>query len=161
GIAANAEAGPARVPVDHAEERLVKRRANEREIAGVLEVLANRFEQPERCIGGIVFGGGAAIRETVGKHAAIERSRPGLEELLCKVEAAGDERETGKGNHGVAAPVREPVVAGNDRWVSAGTPDEKCVGGLGQGGAEAISGRSSSGFGFEDGSGFGGGSMRH
>ena len=54
------------------------------------------------------------IRETVGQHSLIHMFGEGAQNAASDVMLASWQGEARQGNHGVAAPVAEPVIAGDD-----------------------------------------------
>ena len=83
-------------------------------VAGYGGVGAHGFEEPEGGVDGVVFGRLAGIGEAVGQHA-LSVWRAKCAGSPARFRAAGDEGQAGQGDHGVAAPVGEPVIAGDDR----------------------------------------------
>src|SRR5450631_997479 len=126
-----AVAGAAHVPIDDVFEYGIKLLAHEFFVAAVVEVGADGFEEPQRRVGGIVFRGLAGVRETIGKHALVNACGVGFKDLTGDVEASGDQRQTGQRDHGVAAPICEPVIAGHDGFERSAL-DDVLIGGGGQ-----------------------------
>src|SRR4029077_8208889 len=62
----------------------------------------------------VVFRLAPSVREIVGEHPAVHVSRKREKDLPCDAGATGCERESRQCNHGVTAPIAEPVVASDD-----------------------------------------------
>ncbi len=84
-------------------------------IVGGLEVAIERVEEPERGVGGVVEAFVFAIGEEVGDQAVADVVGEGAQDPAGFVVAAGGEGEAFEADHGVAAPIGEPMVAGDDR----------------------------------------------
>src|SRR5512132_4906 len=70
-VQADPIAGAAGMPVDDFLQLRIESRAYKVIITRVLQVGADGFEKPERCVDGVVFGWFPRLREAVGKHALI------------------------------------------------------------------------------------------
>jgi len=78
------------------------------------KILPDGFEIPERGIDRVVFRLTACVWEIVRQHSSVHVSRKGKKDLPGHARASGRERQSRQRNHGVAAPVPEPVIAGDD-----------------------------------------------
>ncbi len=106
-------AGARDVRIDHACENR-KKFLQRHGILRRFEILPDGFEIPERRIGGVVFRLASSVRKVVREHAAIHIARKSKKDLLRRIRAAGRKRQPRQSNHGVAAPVAKPVIAGDD-----------------------------------------------
>ena len=97
------------------------------------EILADGLEIPERGIHGVVFGLAAGVRKIVRQHPAINVARKGKKNPLRNIGAPSRERQSWQRDHGVAAPIAEPVIAGDDaaavRLFRQAALDDELVGG--------------------------------
>ena len=88
---------------------------HERSIAGVLLVAIDRVKEPQRGVSCVV----QAFALSLGKHvrdepvADVKGKRP--EDVTRLGMPAREERQSFEADHRVAAPVGEPVIAGDDR----------------------------------------------
>lgn len=114
GIDADAVARAGKVVFDD----LVQRREqvlDQSVVAGGGVAGADGEDVPEGGVGGVVAGDDAgAVREVVGEQPVGEEVGKRAEDVGGLLGATGGEGETGEGDHRVAAPVVEPVVAGDD-----------------------------------------------
>ena len=83
-------------------------------VAGGLEVAVDGVEEPERGVGGVVESLLLALGEEVGDEAVADVVGEGAEDVAGLAVPAGAEGQPLQADHGVAAPVGEPVVAGDD-----------------------------------------------
>ena len=98
------------------------------------QIAVDGVKEPERRIGGMIQPLFLSLREHVGDQA--------IADVMCKRAKnvgsfhipAGCERQPFQANHGVAAPVREPGITGNDG-------PHFVPGGLGSGGVLQASSR--------------------
>ncbi len=103
--------------------------AHEGVVAGGEQVGARGDEKPERGVGGVVVGRCRRRRES-GWAACLRLALgEGAEDFAGLGETPGGEAEAGQGDHGVAAPVAEPVVAGDDGVQVFAAADDELVGG--------------------------------
>jgi hypothetical protein len=79
-----------------------------------------RDQVPERGVDRVVLGLLAGVRETIRHHALGHRRRPGEQDIARQLKPIPQAHEPAQRDESVAAPVREPWVAGDDRL--AGTP---------------------------------------
>ena len=124
----NAVAGARDVPAEDAGHRGVQIIAHEGEVLRIFHVLADGFEVPERCIDGVVFRLLAGVGKTVRQHAHIGGAAEGEQDVARNIEPAGGQRQARQRNHSVAAPVGEPVIAGDHGMQIGGTPDDELRG---------------------------------
>jgi hypothetical protein len=106
-----------------------QQRGQRRAIVGGGQVSVQRLEEPQRGIGGVVEPFGLAFGEEIGNEpvAHVVAERP--EDLAGLIVPAGDQGQPGQRDHGVTAPVGEPVIARDHRArVAAGRAR---VGGIG------------------------------
>ena len=103
--------------------------------SGGLEVAVDRVEEPEGGVGGVVEALLLALGEHVGDQAVADVVGEGAEDVAGLRGAAGGQGQPFEADHRVAAPVGEPVVAGDDGA-------DLLAGGVGAGGVlDAAGGR--------------------
>ena len=83
-------------------------------VAGDVEVAVDRVEEPEGGVGRVVEALGLAVGEEVGDQAVADVVGERAEDVAGLVVPAGREGQPFEADHRVAAPVGEPVVAGDD-----------------------------------------------
>src|SRR5579871_235065 len=98
--------------------------ADEFIVLRVPEQFVDRMEHPKRGIHGVVFGLFANVGKPVRKHSLIDAARERKQNLARFFKSARYQRKPRQRNHRVAAPVAEPVVAGNDRLLFAASDDK-------------------------------------
>ena len=117
-VDANGVARPAPVPVDDLRQR-GKQLRDERKIAGVQQVLMDGMEVPEGGVHRVVLRHHRAVinsvRKPVGKHAPVEVAPKGTQNIGGNRGTAGGQGQPRQGDHGVAPPIAEPRIAGDDR----------------------------------------------
>ena len=96
------------------QQLLVGRSQRDAARAGRLEQLVRRDHVPERGIDRVVFRLFARVREAVWHHAFGYRRRPGQQDVARQLQAAGQAHEAAQRDEGVAPPVGEPGIAGDD-----------------------------------------------
>ena len=144
----DAETRAADVMIDDVLELRVQQRERQ-PIARALDVAIDGVEEPQRRIGRVVqpflppfrkHVGNQTVSNVVGERAQDE-SRFDL--------AAGHERQPFKADHGVTAPVGEPVVAGDNRahFVAERVRARRFLGAAGRRDDELIGGEHELGFG--------------
>ena len=138
-VHADAVARAAFVPGNDVRERVVELRADEFVVLSVGHKSAYRFEEPERGIHRVVLGSFTSIRKAVGQHAAIHAGGEGQQNASRGLGTSRGERQAWEGDHGVAPPIAEPRVAGDDGAFGASAHDE-LVGCLHQGLDEGVRG---------------------
>jgi len=84
---------------------------------------ANGFEEPQCRIDGVVLGSLPGIRKTVRQHDLINMLRIRTQNVSCNIEASSGKREPGKRDHGISAPIAEPVISGDDALLIAARND--------------------------------------
>ena len=120
GVAADAEARPPRVSLEdgaHGTSQAVPLvlRHGARPAAGGGQVVVHRHDVPQRRVHAVVLGAVALLHEPVRQHPLRDLRRPGEQDVAGLIEPAVGDAEAAQGDEGVAAPVREPRVAGDDR----------------------------------------------
>src|SRR5690349_239901 len=85
-----------------------------RSIVGVVEVSTKRVKKPKRRIGGVIKTLPLSIREHVWDEPVADIRGEGSQDISGLQTTASNERETLQRNHGVASPVGEPMIAGDD-----------------------------------------------
>ena len=78
----------------------------------------HRPDVPQGGVRGVVVRlreGGPAVGEAVGEHPLIDEASEGAQDVPRLLPAPRGGGEPGEGDHGVPAPVPEPVVAGDHR----------------------------------------------
>ena len=112
-VRVDAVAGARDVRLDHGgenREKFLQRHG----ILRRFEILPDGFDIPQRGIDGVVFWLAPDVREIVGEHPAVNVARKSEKDLPGNGSPAGRERQSRQRNHGVAAPIAEPVIAGDD-----------------------------------------------
>ena len=89
--------------------------AHERSIAGVPLVAIDRVEEPERGVGRVIQAFPLAFGKEVRDEPVADVEGKGAEDRARLGMPAGEQRQPLEADHRVAAPVGEPVVAGDDR----------------------------------------------
>ena len=84
-------------------------------IVDARDVSAPGFDEPQRRVHRVVFGLVAHAGEDIGQHPLIDEAGERLQDPARCVVPTGGKREAGQRDHGVAAPVAEPRIAGDDR----------------------------------------------
>ena len=79
-----------------------------------LQIVIQRMKHPQGRVGRVVFGIFAAVGESVRQHAAVNERGKGAQNVGSDVVASQSRCESRQGNHGVASPVGEPRVPGDD-----------------------------------------------
>src|SRR5258707_10355826 len=101
------------------------------EILGRGEILADRFEIPQRCINSVVTRRLARIRKIVREHSRVHQLGKSQQNLAGNLGAASGKRKTRQHDHRVASPVTKPMVACDYRfsvWLARHRPlDEKLI----------------------------------
>ena len=91
-------------------------------VGGRLVPGAGRLDEPQRGVGRVVARRRAGpVREVVGQQTVRHETGVGAQDRRTVGGATGCQRETRQGDHRVAAPVVEPVVAGDDGRPGLGT----------------------------------------
>ena len=111
--------------VDDAEQ-VVGQRRRQVVVAGERNVTVDRVQEPQRAVDGVVLRAAGVGR--VRQHPLRERLRRPEQQAASLVDAAGGQQQPLVGGHGVAGPVAEPRVAGDD----GGTLDDQLVRGQGE-----------------------------
>src|SRR5262249_53575966 len=78
---------------------------------------ASRLKEPQSGVDRVVFWCFTGIGKTVRQHSLIYMFREGAQDAARNFIFSSRKSKTGQGDHGVATPVAEPVVASNDRFV--------------------------------------------
>ena len=103
------------------------------QVAARYEVFLHGIEQPQRRIDGVVFGRGAIIGKAIGQHALADMAGEGAQNARNHIEARSAMHESGQRDHGVAAPVGEPWITGDDgRAEVDAAPHQKLIRRAGQ-----------------------------
>ena len=84
-------------------------------VAGGGMVSPDGLNVPQCGVDGVVLRLLAGVGETVGQHATIDEARKGQQNLPGDLRPAGDQGQAGQADHGIAAPVAKPGIAGNHR----------------------------------------------
>ena len=122
------------MPVDDPFDR-IQPVGDESPVCAGAEVRRQCLEEPEGRVHGAVLGRLAAVGEPIGNQALVEKCHISFEHTPGLPERAGPHRQAGEADHRVAAPVGEPLVAGdNGSLVGRGrdggmAPDSKLFGG--------------------------------
>ena len=100
-------------------------------VAG-LYIGAPGLDVPQCGIGGVVGERLASSGEQIGQHALIGEAGKGAQDAPRDIVAACGQRQPRQGNHGVAAPVAKPGIAGNHRFaigqIRQGPGEQETVG---------------------------------
>src|SRR5690349_8175506 len=91
--------------------KLWKEDAKGRAIIGVLNVFVDRVEEPESRVGGVVKAVVFAFRKHVGDKAVANVVGKSTQDISSFRVSSRWERQSFEADHGVAAPVGEPVIA--------------------------------------------------
>ena len=105
------------MPGDDVRKHGIELFAHEVQIPGVGQIGASRLKEPQRGIDRVEFRGFTGIREAVRQHSLIYMSREGAQDATRNFILACRESKARESDHGVATPVTEPVVAGDDRFL--------------------------------------------
>ena len=97
-------------------------------IAGTLDVTPDGVQEPERTVDRVVLGVSGV--GSVGEHPFGHRLARGEQQLASFICATGLKKQPFVGRHGVAGPVAEPRISGDDGRLRR-THDE-LVGGMGE-----------------------------
>src|SRR5271165_6212564 len=88
--------------------------AQEFQIASVGKISTSRFEKPKRRVHCVVFRCFTCVGKPVGQHTLIHVLRERTQNAASNLRLASRQSESGQSDHGVAAPVAEPVIASDD-----------------------------------------------
>ena len=80
-----------------------------------VEITIEGVEEPERGVGRVIEAFLLALGEHIGDQAVADVVGEGAQDVAGLAVPAGRQRQAFQADHGVAAPVGEPVVAGDDR----------------------------------------------
>ena len=127
GIDVDVVSRAAEVPHDDVRKFFVELVADEVEIIRLRHVGADRFEVPERRIDSVVLRLAPGIGKTIRQHPFRDVIREFEKDPACDLGTIRRERQSVECDHRVAAPIREPRIAGDDR-VARATPDDELVG---------------------------------
>src|SRR6267154_1823147 len=75
------------------------------------DVGEGRLEEPQGRIDGVVLGRLAPVGESIRQKSTVAVRQERADDVAGLLEAALRQEEAGKGDHRVAAPVREPRIA--------------------------------------------------
>src|SRR4029434_1846524 len=78
------------------------------------EILTDRFEIPKRGVDRVVLRRSSGVREIVWEHSPVHKTGESEKDLTRDVRAAASQRKARQGDHRVATPIAEPVIASND-----------------------------------------------
>ena len=78
------------------------------------EITAERVEKPERRVGRVIKPFLLAIGKHVRDQSVADVMREGAQDVSGLEPTAGHEREAFQTDHGVAAPIGEPMITGDD-----------------------------------------------
>src|SRR5262249_46711887 len=79
-------------------------------VLSLVKVLPDRFEEPKCGVYGVVLRVSACVWKIVWEHAGINVARKRQQDFLSDICSSRCEREAGESNHGVAAPIAEPMI---------------------------------------------------
>src|SRR6476661_8182549 len=77
-------------------------RAQRANILGRLEIGAPGFEEPQRCVGGVVFRAVAGAGKYIGEHSLADEAREGRKDSVRDLRPPGRQRQARQADHGVA-----------------------------------------------------------
>ena len=83
-------------------------------VAGLLHIQPHDIDQQQGRVDGVVHGLGGAFGEEVGHQAVLLVLEEGAQDGLGVLIAPGGQAAAGQGDHGIAAPVAEEGIAGED-----------------------------------------------
>ena len=98
----------------HDIDQLRQQLAQQRAVAGRLEVSIERMEEPQRCICGIVDPFALVLRKQVGDQAVPDVLGEIAQDAPRFGVPARHQCQPFQADHRVAPPIREPVITGND-----------------------------------------------
>src|ERR1700722_13487233 len=78
-----------------------------------MQIARKRVKKPQRRVGGVIEAGFLSFREQIGDQSVANVMREGAQDPPRFGAAASDQRQTFQADHGVAAPIAEPVIAGD------------------------------------------------
>ena len=78
------------------------------------QITVNRVEEPERRVGGVIDALVFAVGEIVRDQAVADVLGEGAEDVARFVQPPGAYGQPFEADHRVAAPIREPMIAGDD-----------------------------------------------
>ena len=79
------------------------------------EIAVESVKEPQRGVGGVVESFALALGEHVGNESVADIVGEGPQDIARLDVPAGGQGQAFEADHGVAAPVGEPVIAGDDR----------------------------------------------
>src|SRR5262249_45524544 len=85
-----------------------------RSIVGVVQVTTQGVKKPERRVGGVIKTFLLPIREHVWDEPVADVMGECSQNISGLQTTTGDKAETFQRNHGVASPVGEPMITGDD-----------------------------------------------
>src|SRR6266705_7123857 len=94
-------------------------------ILGLGEILPYGLEIPEGCVHSVVLRLSTSIRKIVRQHPTINVASKCDQNLSRNTRSARRESKTGQSDHGVPAPIAEPVITrddGSSVWLFRQTP---------------------------------------
>src|SRR5262249_33547639 len=141
----DAKPGATQMPIDNVGE-YTKETTDKLEVASVRDIRADRLEEPQRGVHGVVLRRLPGIRKAVGQHAAIHMAREGLQDAAGNLETSAGQSQARQGNHGVAAPVAEPGVTRDYSLLLASGNDVLLAGGMQRPGKIVVDRRAQAGF---------------
>ena len=87
---------------------------HESQIASVVKISACRFKEPKRRVHCVVFRRFTCVGKPVGQHTLIHVLRERAQNAASNFRLASRQSKAGQSDHGVAAPIAEPVIASDD-----------------------------------------------
>src|SRR5260370_25670033 len=112
------------MPGDDIREHAVEIIANKFQIGGIGKILAHSLEKPKSSVDRVVFRHLSSVGKTVRQHSAVHVLRKSAQQASRNVISLHGESEARQGNHGIPAPVGEPVITSNDRLLLTSLGDE-------------------------------------
>src|SRR5215469_13695365 len=110
----NAESSPSLVECDDLFE-LRKEALQRLLVTACVKVALRGMEEPQRGVSRVIESFSGSLRKHVGDESVPDILREGSQDVSGLLHTASYERQPFKGDHRVAAPVCEPVIAGKDR----------------------------------------------
>ena len=104
--------GPANVPVDDALQRVQPVR-DKSPVTADREVSRERVKHPEGRVHRVVLRWLPAVGKAIRNQAPVQVTDVGVEDGTRLPEHAGPDGQPGQADHGIASPVREPVISGD------------------------------------------------
>ena len=107
------------VPVDNIGQLFIERLADEIVVARFFGIGTDRLKKPKRRIDGVVFRRLSRVGKAIRQHPLRNIFREFDQNALCDLRAVGGKRQAIESDHRVAAPVRKPMITGDNGFTGA------------------------------------------